>query len=269
MLDLSLYALLAVAAPEPPALLEPSKQWVVNFAEQQCVASRSHSDGKGEIALALRQSPYDDIIHLFVIRDGHASKWANQVPARLTIGDGATTKTFALRYSAGREGPARRVDRVTIPAEQRPQLAAAKSVEVSAEGGPRTAFRLSKMDSISKLLNDCTHDLRKFWNMGEAATVVAVPAKPVQELATLFSWTDYPGAALTKQQEGAAQLMLLINETGAIDSCQVVRTEGAPLFETMGCQVLLQRAKFEPARDLRGKPVRSSYISPPIRFSLR
>jgi hypothetical protein len=36
----------------------------------------------------------------------------------------------------------------------------------------------------------------------------------------------------------------------------------------MGCQVIRKRAKFTPARDAAGKPVRDSYVTPPVAWRL-
>jgi TonB family protein len=254
---------LATATP-----LEPTARWVVDFAEQQCVASRTYKGEDGEVTLAFRQSPYDDITQLYIITLGKASKWTEQLDARVAVGGAEPVRTFLLRSAAGKGKDARIVHKLNLSPEQRGALATAEAITLTASGAVSGHFRLSKMPDIAKLLDECTHDLRTYWNMGEASATVAVPAKPRTDVRLLFSSADYPSDALAYGQEGSAVLMLLIDETGAMKSCQVVRAEGAPVFDAMGCQVLLDRAKFSPALDIRGKPMRSVYTSPRVVFRM-
>jgi hypothetical protein len=37
----------------------------------------------------------------------------------------------------------------------------------------------------------------------------------------------------------------------------------------MGCQVIVGRTRFTPARDKMGKPARETYTTPPVRWTLR
>ena len=43
---------------------------------------------------------------------------------------------------------------------------------------------------------------------------------------------------------------------------------GLPVLDAMGCQVIRERAKFTPALDRGGKPIRSTYVTPPIRWRM-
>ena len=52
-------------------------------------------------------------------------------------------------------------------------------------------------------------------------------------------------------------MTLLVDETGALKDCTVDETSGIASLDAMGCLVFMERAKFTPARDAAGKPVRS------------
>ncbi len=69
-------------------------------------------------------------------------------------------------------------------------------------------------------------------------------------------------------QEGSAQFLLLINEKGSVAGCQVLKPSGVPVFDALGCQVITKRAKFTPALDAAGKPMRSSVTTPEIVWRL-
>jgi protein TonB len=61
---------------------------------------------------------------------------------------------------------------------------------------------------------------------------------------------------------------LLIDEHGKVAGCHVEKASGIPIFDVMGCQVILQRMKFAPALDGKGQPTRSTYITPPVKWQI-
>lgn len=263
MLDLSLFAFVAAAAAVP---LEPTGKWVVDFAETHCAASRDYAPSSGALGFGLRPAANGKVVHLFLVSEGRASKWAEQMPAQVAIGSGPLSKSFLLRYGIKSPKGDKVMNQVALSHEQMDALTVAGSIAVRA-AGMNVDLRVREMPKIAALLNDCTRDLQRFWNMGDTPRVpIATPPEPKAALATLFTWEDYPDDAMFGRMEGSAQVVLLIDEKGAPRSCQVVQSTGAPVFEAMGCQVLMQRAKFSPALDDKGQPIRSSYTSPPIRW---
>lgn len=265
MLEMSLFAFVAAAAAVP---LEPNGKWVVNFADTHCVASRDYALQTGQLGFGLRPAANGKVVHLFLVREGRASKWAEQVPAQVAIGSAPLSKSFLLRYGVKFPNGDKIMNQVTLTREEMTALAASESITVRA-AGLDASFRMQGMPRIAALLGDCTNGLQRFWNMGDTPTVpIATPPKPKAAIGTLFTWQDYPADAMTGRMEGSAQVVLLIDEKGKPQSCQVVQSTGAPVFEVMGCQVLMQRAKFSPALDDKGQPIRSSYTSPPIRWQM-
>jgi TonB family protein len=123
------------------------------------------------------------------------------------------------------------------------------------------------MSDLIKGLQDCAADLKRYWNEGgEKDGRIATPAEG--DVKSLFSDWDYPDEAMIRRQEGTAQFILLINQQGRIAGCNVLQPSGVPVLDSMGCAVIRERAKFKPARDKDGKPVRSTYISPPVSWRI-
>src|SRR3954471_8650405 len=119
------------------------------------------------------------------------------------------------------------------------------------------------MPALLKGLQECTVDLQQYWNgSGEKVDIVATP--PKGDLRALFSADDYPADAVYRNQGGSSQFLLLIDEKGLVAGCHVQKPSGIPVLDAMGCQVLRRRAKFTPARDRNGKPVRSTVTTPPV-----
>ena len=73
--------------------------------------------------------------------------------------------------------------------------------------------------------------------------------------------------AMLRSQEGKAQFLLLIDESGKVAGCDVLVASGVPAFDVMGCQVIRDKAKFSPAREAKGAAVRSTVVTPPVKWS--
>jgi protein TonB len=65
---------------------------------------------------------------------------------------------------------------------------------------------------------------------------------------------DYPAEALRLHQEGKVEVTLRINELGRGTACTVTRSSGAPSLDEATCRLMIDRARWEPARDEHGRP---------------
>jgi len=53
-----------------------------------------------------------------------------------------------------------------------------------------------------------------------------------------------------------------------VAGCHLLLASGVPVLDAMGCVVIQERARFQPALDSSGKPVRSTFITPKIRWRI-
>ena len=88
------------------------------------------------------------------------------------------------------------------------------------------------------------------------------------EIRTLFSADDYPVDAQRNGQEGTVQARLSIDSTGRVSGCAIIRSSGVKSLDDATCSILQRRARFRPARDLSGRAVRDSIVTPPITWRL-
>lgn len=93
--------------------------------------------------------------------------------------------------------------------------------------------------------------------------------QPVGSVLGLFRSDDYPDDAIESDQSGMTKFVLMIDERGAVMDCAVVESSGVATLDAMGCQVLRERARFGPAKDGANKPVKSTYITPRIRWMIQ
>lgn len=84
-------------------------------------------------------------------------------------------------------------------------------------------------------------------------------AEPSQTLPSLFSDADYPAVALRNREEGAVGFRLDVGADGMPTRCSVVSSSGSSALDSATCRLLLERARFRPARDAQGKATGDYY----------
>ena len=84
------------------------------------------------------------------------------------------------------------------------------------------------------------------------------PARARANLATLFSDEDYPAEAVRDHEQGSVGFRLSIGSDGKPTACAVTGSSGSAVLDSTTCRLLMERAKFEPARDERGRPTSDS-----------
>jgi TonB family protein len=247
----------APAAAAPP--LQPLKPWNIHFNDTDCLAERPYGSPDDGVVLGFRPSPSGDTFELIVARKGGGDKFATQLRASVELGQ-RTLKASALRYHP--------VGTLTVDKYQvsKGDVSASASADTIAFRNDKIGverFTLSAWPQVLKTLDQCNEDLRKFWNM--TSPVVVTEAKPTTgDLRKIFTSDDYPDEAMSRDTEGNAQFLILVSEKGAVSNCYVAKPSGSPALDGMGCQVIMQRAKFAPAKDKDGKPIRSAVLTPPI-----
>jgi protein TonB len=88
------------------------------------------------------------------------------------------------------------------------------------------------------------------------------------DVRTVFSADDYPVDAQRKGEEGTVQAKLDVDTHGRVSRCTVIRSSGSASLDGATCRILQRRARFAPARDVKGKAVGDTYVTPPIKWQL-
>jgi hypothetical protein len=244
--------------------LQPLKPWNLDYAEAQCAALRQYGSAADPITLAIRPAPNGETFELLVSQRRSAPQYAVQEDGSVSFG-GKPIVLEILHYRL-QDRPVS-IHQFRLTSAQMGEARTAQVVTFVMGRERRISFALRSMPAILDGLDRCTADLKRYWNMdGLAVGTVAVPSKG--DVRSVFSSDDYPPAAYMHGLEGDSQYLLLVDERGAVAACHLLKASGVPSIDAMGCQVLRQRAKFTPALDSKGKPVRSTYTTPPIRWRI-
>lgn len=70
---------------------------------------------------------------------------------------------------------------------------------------------------------------------------------------------DYPSRALREEREGVVRFALTVSSEGTPTGCEIVQSTGSPDLDTQACALIMERARFTPATDKKGRPVDGIY----------
>ena len=72
---------------------------------------------------------------------------------------------------------------------------------------------------------------------------------------------DYPASALREDGEGIVRFTLDIDATGVPVNCSVTQSSGRSDLDDAACELIKERARFEPATNSHGKPMAGTYAN--------
>ena len=258
----------AVAAPEPK---QPTGKWVVHFEAAQCVATREYGTEEKPLHFILKAPALGDVLQMGLVWKA-GPREPVQTDGEVEFDNASPIQASLLEFGNRKAG--QRVLLVNLPLAELAPMHNAKAVRIRARDkansalGTRVAFGLSTVDetlalsqvsSLLKMMATCTEDLRRVWNVSDAAQPGLLKEPPAGNVTQLFRPQDYPGIALDKQQTGSTELVMLIDETGKVADCIVTQTSGSASLDAQSCVVIKDRGKFKPAVGQDGKPAKSSW----------
>jgi hypothetical protein len=243
-------ALLGLPAPAPAVPIVPTGKWVVDFDDTQCVASLAF----GKEQLFLKAAAIGEVVQFGFMQPGRSGPPV-QVAAEIVPAAGQPFGGNAVMWMA-KGPPPQRLYLINMPVADFQRLSATPSLLLKL-GMLRREIAIPAMPELARVMRTCVDDLQKVWSPGEGG--VAVQAKA--SLASFFTDDDYPTDAIRKNFSGTTGLAMLIDEQGRVADCMVTRTSGQAGLDMQSCAVLKLRARFTPARDASGKPVRDRVTS--------
>ena len=247
--------------PETEYVIYPTGKWVVHFDDSLCQAERDFGSPDKPFRLIFKQPAAGDIMQLAVARNEGTAD-AQEADGTITLDADAPHKFSFLVFSPPKQGF--RLYTTNVPlTDLRPS---AETLWIRTRD-LNQAFAIPGFPALLQVMAKCVADLRTYWNLGPAGKAnLSQPARG--NLKRIFSFEDYPTAAVAAAETGAVKVELLIDEHGKIADCSVIQTSGVAALDAQTCAALSQRAEFRPAVGRDGKPARSGWIQE-IRWQLQ
>lgn len=247
------------------APLQPVSKWNVSNGDTLCIASRSYTSPAGAVSLSIVPSPNGETYELLVGSRYTAGERAIEEQGSVDFGSGPIN-AWALFYQTANRSSDVHDFRIRAADVAQAESAATMTLHISASSD--FTFALDSTPDVLTQLQDCTGELERRWNVG-AEKKGEFSRLAHADLRSVFSPEDYPFQALRKEQGGSGQYLLLVDEHGKVIGCQVLHATGAPVLDDTACLVIENKAKFTPALNKSGQPVRSTVVTPPISWQMR
>lgn len=245
----------APAAAAPPAPRSPTAPWTLDFAEQQCLASRPYGTADKPLFLGFKPAPVGAVVQIVVVLAARTAMQAQEEPVTIRV-DGRPPLTASELAFRGKTLSLRQIQ-INLPVEQFESLRQATTVSFESRDF-NESFALAQMPALMKEMDRCVADLRRHWNMDGSPPL---RSRAKADLHTLIGSDDYPDAAVRKEEGGIVRFALLVDEKGKVADCAVTQTSGVAALDAQACALITARAKFQPAIGADGKPARDAVNS--------
>lgn len=241
--------------------LKPSAKWVVDYAENMCTLGREF--GPGAVTFGIRPSALGTGGGLAVaIIPGARAGRSHETPATFVLDDGSTIDVDATIYWL--PDKKMRIVTASLNSEKMAKIMSGRPFGFPTSRREHIWFEPEGVANALKVLKNCEDDL--LVSLGVSAEELAQVAEgPKGDVSRYFGSAAYPSNAMFAGKGGQTFALVAIAADGKVTECKIVSNSGHESFRKSTCDAVM-RARFEPAKNAAGEPIRSWY---PIRVTWR
>jgi TonB family protein len=268
--------------------LEPASKWQLNYALDSCRLVRVFGGPDHKTVFVIEQYEPSDTYTVQIAGPDFASRRFSQPSLRFGPNGGSVPAAQVIAASIGTFGAGRTSisipllaklqrdprlppprDRGEIQYPTDPEAAGAIIwFEMLEKGRVLGRLNLGSMREPVKALNACTEELLTHWGIDVAAH--RTRKRGVVVIGTPDRWltsSSYPADLLAKGTQGIVYFRLGVDEQGRVTSCHIQQSTRPAAFDEAVCRGISRKARFEPALDASGNPIKSYYRST-VRFAI-
>jgi hypothetical protein len=274
------------AAPATADVYKAAGQWAVDYGDDYCRLARNFSDGSNTLALAMeRIQPGPEMRLILVGPDLKLYRSAETIGWRFTPND-AERQAHATHSQTADGKEWYNFGQVTIapmapPAPGTPpasstlydrmaeQTAAKGKTGILLDASLTTPVQIETADLAAPIaaLQACADDLAKSWGLDPAKLrSEKSPAIPDGGGVGWLPQGTIQFADFAKLGGGSNQVRLMIDATGKPTSCVIHRATLDATTNANICKILMDKAKFAPAKDASGQPMPGYWVGDPLRM---
>lgn len=241
-----------------PTHLQPTGNWVVDYAESMCVLQREYGTARRPLTLGIRPSLMEQTLKLVVVETGSGGHKFD-VPATVSFGDGGLpVQTKFARIAL--PGRSIRLNETSVQRSDLNRAIATGRIALQAPQAIDVQLAVPALGPALKVLDECVADLLDGWGLSrlEQASLASL-ARPLGGKLAISS-QDYPRAALDSETSGSTVARVAVGPDGGPSDCTVLVSSGSRDLDNATCKGLL-RSRFEPAINKAGAAVASLHIA--------
>jgi TonB family protein len=252
----------AVSAAERTAVvLSPTTPWTMDYAEKECRLVRSFGEGDQQIVLRIARGTSPTLVDMMVAGPSvpnHQSPFM----VKMKIEPTSVTREFSgytQKLEAQKLVLLRWYDADLFIYSTNGEI---DNLLISDAGRLSITLKIGGMRKAFAALAKCHGELIAAHGGPLTSTqTLGSPPRVIGQVGNWLSTDDYPKDSLRKGQGGLTVFALDVGETGTVSGCRVVISNGIKDLDDQACTLLLKRAKFAPATNAAGEPIRSTFLS--------
>ena len=285
-------------AGDAPRVLEPSSQWQINYADDSCRLARIFGEGENKIALYFERYEPGDSFTMTVAGapleklEGMSSRIAflpggrthDKAGGGLVFGSLGSFKPafiignmtlFPLKSddadsSRQRFDPERAASNTDIYGQEisPEQEATVEWLEISRNSRAPVRLKLTSLGPAFAAMRNCTDELLNHWGLDvDAHKHLSRAAAPASYPGDWIRDDDYPRNLVFNGTQGIVHFRLEISAEGKATACHIQQSTRPKEFDDLVCEKIMERARFTPALDALGNPIKSFYLNT-VRFRM-
>lgn len=258
---LQLWAVAAIALPvgaqHPQDLQAQAKaKWLVDYAEDRCLASHAYQVGDQEWIVAIEPRPTTTETSVMIVAPPQAGNFGQ---ARIFTA-GAPISAAGMSLD-GVDAAGRRLYAAALSPAEYARLLSTGSLRVETLGRS-VAFALDEVPAVQKQLDSCVQDLLSSWGLAPQQQA-NLTSFPITERGTDFyvRGEEAPAVSLKFGMSGKATVLVQVGSDGRAKECTVIRSSGDANLDVKTCRIFVDRARYHAARDRAGKAVEAPYVA--------
>jgi hypothetical protein len=258
-------ALLLACMAAPPAWAQPpaspaASRWHLDGATDRCVLTRELQGPGGAATFVLRTIPGSQQYDVILAGEGLERSFGRR-PGEARIAFGGSARAFAAP-AAAIELPGGRGSGVILsrlPATILSDFAAAPTLRLmDKDGADLGSWTIPIGAKAAQALSYCETEKQVEWGADRAAFGSgATPPRPLTDPSTWLTMRDFGLATAVGTARFSAVFRMTVDEKGTATDCQLIESAGNVEIAPTFCRAVLESARYEPARDPGGKPIRS------------
>lgn len=282
-----------LTAAAQPVRLQPSSQWIIDYAENSCRMGRTFGQGDSKTLLLFdSESPgdMDMLVTGYPLKTSAEEVSARFLPVQLRMEKGRAVKTADKQQPAAfyrtvrlmsdaeaakldsdeakkkamqlvRPPAADREDAVSKQLHRQEFAASAVELEIDARRDHPVILETGSLAQPMKLFDKCSRDSLRDWGVDPDLEDKIVKPVWVSDESHWLSSEDYPAAMLDEGEQSEVKARLFVDATGRVTKCTSLSHFKAPGFSEVVCAKLSKNARFEPAELADGTKVPSYYTA--------
>lgn len=243
----------ALSGPE----FKPSGPWAAGIEEGRCIISRSYVADSRQGILEFGLFPLGSAFVRTILPPDIDTGVDGENNALLLTLNGVSSTLTQSPVQSGISADGRQVR--WLSGFKRADLEPlADAPEILITLGPKDPIRFSSSDAAQALaaLDNCVAKQVTDWGIDLPTEASIKDGAVATNYGTWITLADYPPAAKQMKLQGAVNVVYFMEADGGVRDCRVISSSGHKILDEAACNAIKLRARFKPARNAEGHPVR-------------